>query len=242
MSRSSSGISGDIMGGLGLLGGGALTLLGMPQFGLPMMLGGAGSVLGGNLGGPAGLGLGAAGGGLAGMGANALGAGQGITSALNLGGPAGGGMAAPPQQTPGLAGAGSPTIGAGLSAPPAAPLSPAGGGADPNRINDYLSAGGGGPAPVPINNAALQQTLGGAPNTQQDFSSTFNDPSNVPWYQNPAYWQGAGSVGAAYLKYLADSGGRQELAHPFSSTVVPTPQNPLAPIRSSPIQPPALVV
>jgi len=48
----SSGIGNDISGGLGLITGGAMSLMGLPQVGLPMMMGGANGLLGG--GGPAG--------------------------------------------------------------------------------------------------------------------------------------------------------------------------------------------
>jgi len=123
----------------------------------------------------------------------------------------------------------------------------------PPNINPASPAGGGAAAPItgnlnPLGGGALQQAMNAptsgsigqmiaAPNS----STGGGSPQGQSWYSNPAFWQGAGSVGSAYLKFLTDQ-KQPEFAKPFGSTVTPQTLNPLAGARSSPIQPPQLVV
>jgi hypothetical protein len=136
--------------------------------------------------------------------------------------------------------------------PPPANLGPVGGGPPVNPISGYLSSGGGGPTTTPIDPNALSNSLNSGGSSLQNSLNSGNfaagspagvDPNKGPWYSNPAYWQGAGSVGSAYLKYLADVAGKQpEFARPFQSSVLNPGFNQIAGVRSSPIAPPQLVV
>lgn len=270
--------------------GAVATLFGQPEIGLPLMLGGAGGLTGGNIAGGKGALLGGLSGLGAGLGGDALGGSGALGSLLGTGGGSsgiGGGLgalfggggqaasaAAPASGTPLLGSLGSPMTPAGtlagqpyysaadyanygtgaggpanaaffappVATPPPAMASAAGGGAPTTPTSGFLSPGVAGPVSMSSSSAANAAAAGITPADLQAMQgvNAAGQSTSTPWYSNPAYWQGAGSVGSAYLKYLSDQ--KQELAKPFQSAVVNPSFNQVAGVRSSPITPPALVV
>ena len=160
MSGSGSGIGGDIMGGLQLLGGGIATILGAPQIGIPLMVGGGNSIVGGNLGGGSG---GSSGG---------IGFASPFTSGSGGPPPISMGPASQGQQLANLGGAGFPGA-AGMSglssiAPPPASITPnlSGGTANPlsGNLNPNLTG-----AVQPSNTGLALQDAGGVGAAYQNY-------------------------------------------------------------------------
>lgn len=228
MSGSGSGIGGDIMGGLQLLGGGVATILGQPEIGIPLMVGGASSIVGGNLGG----GSGGSSGGLGSM----LGGLGGLGSIFGGGGGASGPSFAPPF----MSSSGAPPISMG-PASQGQQLANLGAAGFPGA-QQMSGLGGLSSAAPPV---SITPTLGGGTNSPLSGNLNPNLTGAVQPGGTGLAPQDSNSVGQAYADYLKQSQAlkyRTGFAQPHSSQVVAPQLNPFAPNQSSPINPPQLVV